>query len=30
MQLWQPLVVVLSVAYLTEVIVQATRVYGVP
>jgi hypothetical protein len=30
LQLWQPLIVVLSVAYLTEVIVQAIRVYGVP
>ena len=27
-QLWQPLVVVLGVAYLTEVIVQALRMYG--
>lgn len=25
---WQPLIVVLGVAYLTEVIVQALRVYG--
>jgi hypothetical protein len=27
-QVWQPLIVVLGVAYLTEVIVQALRVYG--
>ena len=27
-QLWQPLIVVLGVAYLTEVVVQALRVYG--
>ena len=29
-QVWQPLIVVLGVAYLTEVILQALRVYGVP
>jgi hypothetical protein len=29
-QIWQPLIVVLGVAYLTEVILQALRVYGVP
>jgi hypothetical protein len=28
MQAWQPLIAVLSVVYLTEVIVQALRVYG--
>jgi hypothetical protein len=27
---WQPLIAVLGVAYLTEVIVQALRVYGPP
>ena len=27
-QVWQPLIVMLGVAYLTEVIVQALRVYG--
>ena len=30
MQVWQPLIVVLGLAYLTEVILQALRVYGVP
>lgn len=30
LQIWQPLVVVLAVAYLTEVIVQALRVYDLP
>jgi hypothetical protein len=30
LQIWQPLIVVLSVAYLTEVIVQTIRVYGLP
>ena len=29
-QVWQPLVAVLGIAYLTEVILQALRVYGVP
>ena len=29
-QVWQPLIAVLGVAYLTEVIVQALRVYGPP
>jgi hypothetical protein len=29
-QAWQPLIVALGVAYLTEVIVQALRVYGPP
>jgi hypothetical protein len=29
-QVWQPLIAVLGIAYLTEVIVQALRVYGVP
>ena len=29
-QVWQPLVAVLGIAYLTEVIVQALRVYRVP
>ena len=29
-QVWQPLIVVLGVTYLTEVILQALRVYGVP
>jgi hypothetical protein len=29
-QLWQPLIAVLGIAYLTEVIVQALRVYGPP
>jgi hypothetical protein len=29
-QLWQPLIAVLGIAYLTEVIVQALRVYGLP
>jgi hypothetical protein len=28
--LWQPLLAVLGVAYLSEVIVQALRVYGLP
>jgi hypothetical protein len=28
LQVWQPLIVGLGVAYLTEVIVQALRVYG--
>ncbi len=27
-QVWQPLIVVLGVAYLTEVVVQALRAYG--
>ncbi len=27
-QVWQPLIVVLGVAYLAEVVVQALRVYG--
>jgi hypothetical protein len=27
-QIWQPLIAVLGVVYLTEVIVQALRVYG--
>ena len=27
---WQPLIAVLGIAYLTEVIVQALRVYGLP
>ena len=27
-QLWQPLIAILGVAYLTEVIVQALRLYG--
>jgi hypothetical protein len=27
-QVWQPLIVALAVAYLSEVIVQALRVYG--
>jgi hypothetical protein len=27
-QLWQPLIAILGVAYLTEVIVQALRIYG--
>jgi hypothetical protein len=30
MQVWQPLVAILGIAYLTEVILQALRVYGVP
>jgi hypothetical protein len=29
-RLWQPLITVLAVAYLTEVIVHALRVYGLP
>jgi len=29
-QVWQPLIAVLGIAYLTEVIVQALRVYGLP
>ena len=29
-QVWQPLVAVLGIAYLTEVIVQALRVFGLP
>lgn len=29
-QVWQPLIVVLGVAYLTEVILHALRVYGLP
>jgi hypothetical protein len=29
-QVWQPLITVLAVAYLTEVIVHALRVYGLP
>jgi hypothetical protein len=29
-QVWQPLIVVLGVAYLTEVLLHALRVYGVP
>ena len=29
-QVWQPLIVVLGVVYLTEVILHALRVYGVP
>ena len=29
-QVWQPLIVVLGVAYLTEVIIEALRVYGPP
>jgi hypothetical protein len=29
-QIWQPLIVVLGVAYLTEVIAQALRLYGLP
>lgn len=27
-QLWQPLIAVLGVAYLTEVIIEAVRLYG--
>lgn len=30
MQVWQPLIILLAVAYLTEVIVQALNVYGAP
>lgn len=30
LQVWQPLIAVLGIAYLTEVIVQALRVYGPP
>lgn len=29
-QVWQPLIAALGLAYLTEVIVQALRVYGPP
>ncbi len=29
-QLWQPVIAILGVAYLTVVIVQALRVYGFP
>ncbi len=29
-QLWQPLGTILGVAYLTEVIIQALRLYGLP
>ena len=29
-QVWQPLIAVLGIAYLTEVIVQALRVYRLP
>ena len=29
-QVWQPVITVLAVAYLTEVIVHALRVYGLP
>ena len=29
-QLWQPLIAILGVAYLTEVILQALRVYSLP
>jgi hypothetical protein len=29
-QIWQPLIAVLGIAYLTEVIVQALRVFGLP
>ena len=29
-QVWQPLIAVLGIAYLTEVIVQALRVNGLP
>ena len=29
-QVWQPLIAVLGIAYLTEAIVQALRVYGLP
>ena len=29
-QVWQPLITILGVAYLTEVIVQALRLYGLP
>jgi hypothetical protein len=29
-QAWQPLIVLLGAAYLTEVIVQALRLYGLP
>jgi hypothetical protein len=29
-QVWQPLIAVLAVAYMTEVIVHALRVYGLP
>jgi hypothetical protein len=29
-QVWQPLITVLAVAYMTEVIVHALRVYGLP
>ena len=28
--LWQPLIAVLSVAYLTEALVEALRAYGIP
>lgn len=29
-QVWQPLIAVLGIAYLSEVIVQALRVFGLP
>jgi hypothetical protein len=29
-QVWRPLIAVLGIAYLTEVIIQALRVYGLP
>jgi hypothetical protein len=30
LQVWQPLIAVLAIIYMTEVIVQALRVYGLP